>query len=405
MLDASGNGNDADMSVGKVVYADDEYMGYADFTGRSTIPIPNLFLPMESVIRGLTVIVWFRTTKACKKINCNYAFVDFDKSEHFNFFIRGDGMLQFSSRKSDSGTVDDMFETSEGGVEELAGLNDGKWHMAAITFDAKGKATKSIYRDGVLTKSKELGTDAKGKNLKIGGGNIRYGYIGDGSMADTYNGANYKMYYTGQMASVSIYSRPLKATEIKAHFDSLKPRFRYIAKDCMPPEEVEGLDFTDCQAGKKECLENSPPSDCTCNVKCADAYELIGSSSTYKCAVIPELKKAFFHGDAPTCEPIPCPDPDLAPAGAEYMNCSNMNNGDECLSRCKQGWWGEPTKIGCQVRGTKPKLIGMAAHCSHVACTAPNLPVGGQLDGCKNQNYCMLHRNLMCAKAPSATIS
>jgi len=204
-MDDTGNGNDGTL-FGPPVYSTDvpAQIGSGNslsFNGTSHYIALNMSFTGSGVLPQLTVSVWFKTTfSATGSIALNWAFLDFDRSENFNVYVTGPGTIGFSTTSS-AGDIDDM----QGAT---SGLNDGMWHHMAVVYDGSDKL---IYVDGVLD-----GTDSSAHGgLPLGRGPTRYGFIGDGSEAPTFNGARNQRYYEGSMDEVAIWDVALTATDIE----------------------------------------------------------------------------------------------------------------------------------------------------------------------------------------------
>jgi type II secretory pathway pseudopilin PulG len=171
------------------------------FDGNDYIAIDNLYYSTAGQIPELTVCAWFNTSFSGGSYTSNWALVDFDRSENYNFYVRGDdGRLGFSTKAS-SGGIHDMIGSTV--------VNDGKWHFACAVYDGTDKI---IYLDG---KQDAISSNAHG-GLSLGSGTTRYGFIGDGSEATTFNGSRNNFYYEGLIDDVWIYHRALSPGEIKA---------------------------------------------------------------------------------------------------------------------------------------------------------------------------------------------
>ena len=109
------------------------------------------------------------------------------------------GLLSFSSRVASSaqncsgGVSNVICDLSE--PADAMSLADGAWHQGVVTFD---RGTVRFFRDGVLSSTGR--TDEQ-----IGGGARRYGFVGDGSEASTYNGDRNRHYFTGDIASLRMH--------------------------------------------------------------------------------------------------------------------------------------------------------------------------------------------------------
>ncbi|MHA1824874.1 MAG: LamG domain-containing protein [Promethearchaeota archaeon] len=171
-----------------------------DFDGSSDyISINNKNFAGRNIIDGITVSVWFKTNFHGSSYSNNWAFCDFDRSEYFNFYVRGDdGRIGFSSSAYGSSTNDFYGNTF--------GLNDGKWHFASVVYNGTAKI---IYIDdgafdGAYSTSRDFGTGA-----------TRYGFIGDGSEATTDNGNRNNIYYDGAMDNLRYFDYAVSQNEIK----------------------------------------------------------------------------------------------------------------------------------------------------------------------------------------------
>ena len=101
---------------------------YWSFDGSTQwLPLALFFSPGE-LISAIDVEVTFRTsepTVSCGSSGCNganWAFLDFDRSEFFDFYVTSDGRIGFSCKDSDSdGSFFDAREINS------VSLADGQW--------------------------------------------------------------------------------------------------------------------------------------------------------------------------------------------------------------------------------------------------------------------------------------
>ncbi len=152
----------------------------------------------------ITVEAWIKTTVNTGSWQDNWSIIDFDRSEYYNVFITADnGYVGFST--TGGGTTDDFYG--------VTAVNDGNWHHIAAVYDG---TDKRIYVDGVL--------DATQTNphsgSALGTGTTRYGFLGDGSEADVYNGTRNEIYYQGDIDEVRVWSDVRTATEISDNRNS-----------------------------------------------------------------------------------------------------------------------------------------------------------------------------------------
>ncbi|NHJ25794.1 MAG: hypothetical protein EAX89_14530 [Candidatus Lokiarchaeota archaeon] len=153
-------------------------------------------------ISQLTVCLWFQTSFIGSSYNDNWAFFDYDRSEYFNFYIRGDnGQLGFSSARSG---IDDFYSNT-------GTLNDGDWHFGVAVYDG---IDKYIFIDPSSGQwdARDLNSHS---GLAIGTGTLRYGIIGDGSEATSVGTPRNNIYYQGLMDEIRYFERALSGKEIE----------------------------------------------------------------------------------------------------------------------------------------------------------------------------------------------
>lgn len=157
-------------------------------------------------INQLTLEAWVNTSESGTGTFNNWAIIDFDRSEYFNFFVRGDnGEIGFSTTDI-TGTIHDFYSGSSNTV------NDGNWHHIAAVYDG---TDKMIYINGVEV---ARSTNAHGGN-DLGTGLTRFGFIGDGSEASTFNGSRNNLHYNGSVNEVRIWNLVRSASEIAINKD------------------------------------------------------------------------------------------------------------------------------------------------------------------------------------------
>ena len=182
----------------------------------------------NGTISELTVLCWIKTSyntgnnrdDGSIETN-NWAFLDFDRSEVFNLSVEGGGQLKFAGKSANNGGFSEFYDLGAG-THSSRLVNDGNWHQVGVTFSVA--AQKIIFFiDGVMIRS----VSANGNMTALGSGVRRYGIIGDGSEADTVNGARNYIYYQGQIASILMYdSKSLTSAQIKQHYLATKGRFQ-----------------------------------------------------------------------------------------------------------------------------------------------------------------------------------
>ncbi len=198
--DKSGNGYHAKQNTGanqaNILTDEMDFNGSSDYFYLQSLNYTSA-APMD----GLLVCTVFKTTNTNTSLSGNWAFLDFDRSEWFNFYSRWDGV----GLSYDAGWIQDI---NVSGV----GINDNAWHVACASYD------NSLTNDTIITID---GTTQFSSNLEAPGSQIgvwqstRFGFVGDGSEAPTENGARNNAYYDGWMAEMVYYESAVSSTNRK----------------------------------------------------------------------------------------------------------------------------------------------------------------------------------------------
>ncbi|MCJ8292500.1 MAG: DUF2341 domain-containing protein [Crocinitomicaceae bacterium] len=207
LADHSGNGvngtafgsmTSADLINGKLGSAI-EFDGSNDYFALATKSFTN-----SGEISEISVSAWINTTFSSNAMSSNWAIVDFDRSEYFNLFVHGNGQLGFSTRGS---SINDSYAGSTGD------LNDGNWHYVVGVYDG---TNKFLYIDGVLSLTV---TNPHG-GASLGTGLNRFGFIGDGSEASTFNGNRNNKYYDGAYDEIRLLNSALTTGWIATEYNN-----------------------------------------------------------------------------------------------------------------------------------------------------------------------------------------
>lgn len=139
-------------------------------------------------------------------INDNWAFLDFDRSEYFNFYLRGGGDLVLSINGNTSGIA--VIDGS------TANLNDDVAHLGVAYFDNTQTTDVRLFVDG---SEEAINEDVSlTLNEDIGSANTRFGFIGDGSEAAVNDGARNNLHYDGEIAEIIFFeNQSLSDNEIR----------------------------------------------------------------------------------------------------------------------------------------------------------------------------------------------
>jgi len=153
------------------------------------------------------------TASAWVKIGLNlggWSILDFDRSEYFTFaagqpgYRATDGHVEFDSSNL-GGNINDF--TGNTLIDEDI---PAAWHHCVITFDYSQVFDKKIFVDGAF----DAQVDAW-SGLPIADTVTRFGFIGDGSEASTFNGGRNNHYFQGALDDVRYFDYALTDKEIE----------------------------------------------------------------------------------------------------------------------------------------------------------------------------------------------
>ena len=169
----------------------------------------------------VTIALWIRTDSENDQV-----LVSFDRNEYWRLEINGpvaeDGQIGWGIM-TDAGQLELASRTA---------VDDGRWHHVAGVFD-RGRAT--IYIDGSPDATVVLGRT-------FGTGTVRFGFLGVGSEADSFDGMKGpENYFAGTMDDVRFFTRALSREEIEALAFSGPGNDQ--CSNAAPVGEVEDLPF------------------------------------------------------------------------------------------------------------------------------------------------------------------
>ena len=162
----------------------------------------------------ITCIVWYRTSAGSPNASGayqfdNWAFLDWDRSEFFNFNVGDHGRLQFAG-DTDVTCCYDVMGTSTS--------NDGQWHMGAVVASSSNSRIR-FYLDGQPDGTHNFSFSY------FGAGSRRWGIVADGSEATQNNGTRNGIYYDGDIAQLAFLSEFWDDSKVLAHFTKTRSRF------------------------------------------------------------------------------------------------------------------------------------------------------------------------------------
>ncbi|USN52790.1 MAG: hypothetical protein H6759_01835 [Candidatus Nomurabacteria bacterium] len=146
-----------------------------------------------NAIDNLAAYVVFKTDFSGNSYNRNWAFLDFDRSDYFDFYLRGDnGRLGASYRGA--ATRDNSGATPN--------LNNDRPQLGVFIYDG------ALTNDTILriNGAQDLASNRESNGSALGTNTKRYGFIGDGSEANAFDAGRNNIYYDGEIAEVIYYA-------------------------------------------------------------------------------------------------------------------------------------------------------------------------------------------------------
>jgi uncharacterized protein (UPF0333 family) len=210
--DESGNSFDGEMMGDAAISSSDGYFDQGiSFDGSGDyIAVRTHSYSGSGIVNGVTACAWVAVTNGATQ---RMGFFDYDRSDFWSLGINfhnaagGAGKVSWDTAGS-TGGVDDMLST--------IAINDDVWRHVCAVYDSSIVNDKKIYINGVLDSEK----DAYSTGVGLGIGNTRYGIIGDGSEASSYDGGRNGFYYDGKLDELILFDRALSEDEIESLYDS-----------------------------------------------------------------------------------------------------------------------------------------------------------------------------------------
>ena len=193
------------LSILTILAADDYSLNFDGDNDYAAIE--NMHYDQSGQISELTVSAWVKVPLD----GGSWSIVDFDRSEYFNC-VAGEN---YGSVASEGDRVGFHTRANNGGIRDMwssGSIRDNQWHHIVWVFDSQEQYDKKIYIDGVL----DAQQDAYSTNSNLGSGAVRYGFLGDGSEANSYNAGKNNIFYHGRMDQVSIWHRAFASDEINS---------------------------------------------------------------------------------------------------------------------------------------------------------------------------------------------
>ncbi|MFL2590676.1 MAG: cadherin domain-containing protein, partial [Flavobacteriaceae bacterium] len=192
---------------------------YFEFNGTSHYgAITNMHYDSANSLGELSVFAWVKTTYSNGTDgtwdNNNWSIIDFDRSEWYQLTVTGAGQISFSGDNTNQGglgTNGDHFDM----LGTNGSVNDGNWHYIGYTYSVSSQKV-IFYLDGQVDKT----YTANGSMNALADSTTRYGFIGDGSEAGSYNSTRNNIWYQGSIGAIHVYHRALTANEVSQNYSS-----------------------------------------------------------------------------------------------------------------------------------------------------------------------------------------
>lgn len=205
------------------------------------LAIADIFYDTAGEIDSVSACAWINTTDEGPS-----AIIDFDRSDYWSLGV------DFLNVAGDEGkiswtTVGEV--TGANDMESTIRIDDGEWHHVCGVYDSGATVDKALYIDGQVDST----LDFHALNEGLGSGVVtRYGFIGTGSEAGSYNnGTNANKEYDGIIDEARIYNRALSAAEVEGLY-KLGTLIGY-----WPLNEAEGITANDSSLANNDgILEN-----------------------------------------------------------------------------------------------------------------------------------------------------
>ena len=190
--DDSGAGNDANQSDSAERPAfSGTILGWLPgiiFDGTNDyLPIENLFY-QTNALSGFLACAVFQTDFVGWGYNGNWSLLDFDRSDYFNFYVRGDdGRVAMSYRG---------WATRD--IDGTSAVNDGQPQIACVWYN------NSIVNDTLISVwgTVEVNSNIESTSQTIGINSTRYGFLGEWSEATTFDGNRNSIWYDGAISEM-----------------------------------------------------------------------------------------------------------------------------------------------------------------------------------------------------------
>ena len=214
--------------------------------------IKNIHYDQKGEIPNLTVSAWVKLPSN----GGGWSIVDFDRSEYYtcavgiangNTTAEGDRVAFHTA--GENSYIHDMWGNTP--------IRDGQWHHIVWVYNSSEVNEKKIYVDGVL--DKEMSAYPTNERLGYQGRLRRYGFLGDGSEAASYNSNRNNQYYRGYMDEISIWHRSFLANEVESlenvsNYSGSKTTLQAYWK----MDEGSGTTLDDAHGNNDAILINSP---------------------------------------------------------------------------------------------------------------------------------------------------
>lgn len=156
---------------------------------RDRLPILGKFYDQFSSLDQVYIYVAYRNTNQ----DANWAFLDFDRSEWYNASVDTNGDLDFHYRG------DTAIRDNE--AEATADSRNGLAHIISYAYD-NSLTNETVIR---FDSQERLADDREPTGTPLEDSTTRFGFIGDGSEADSFDGNTNNVFYEGDISEIILF--------------------------------------------------------------------------------------------------------------------------------------------------------------------------------------------------------
>lgn len=238
----------------------------AYFDGNDWIAM-NMSYSSSVTLDNLTVCGWFKVGPS----EGLWSIVDFDRSEFYNLEVgrQKANVLNFATTGTNN-VIHDMGGTTN--------VMDNEWHLGCGMYNVTDKI---IYVDG----KEDYRVSNPHGGRSIGSGRYdRWGFVGDGSEASSFDGNRNNIYFTGYLDEIAIWNRSLSPTEIENLYRRGALRLNLTARYC---------DDSQCDGESYQDINDTSPQ--SINLSNSNFFQFKAELQTDSASISPRVYNLTLH--------------------------------------------------------------------------------------------------------------